>query len=94
VSRETFAKLNGKHDLLKYPDIEGFEYIIEYLEDLGFYDKEGNGLNFQEIQAWSNLTGVELSAWEATTLKHLSAEFSSQMRKTDKDEPTPYKKRG
>lgn len=82
---------SGDDRLLEPPDIEGFEYIIYHLQDLGYTDSEGNGLSYQEIDSYSRLTGVVLSSWDASTLKSLSSDFASQLQKRDVNEETPYK---
>ncbi len=49
-----------------------------YIGDLGHANSNGNGLSpvsYQEIKAWSELTGIELNGWEATTLRDLSIAY-------------------
>ncbi len=91
ASRETFLLLANNERLLERPDIEGFEYMIEMLQDLGYTDSEGHGLPYSEIQSYCSLVGVELSSWDASTLKKLSSDFAVQLQKRDMNDETPYK---
>lgn len=60
------------------PDLEGFSYLVEYINLLGHAVSNGNGFNpisYQEIKAWTELTGIELNGWEAETLHDLSISY-------------------
>lgn len=76
------------------PDIDGGEYLIGYLRELGFCQSNGMGvseLSFQEISAWMHATGLRLNPWEALTLKKLSSEYVAQLHASkDPLEPAPF----
>lgn len=86
-----FLELTQDERLLEQPDIEGFDYLMYILQDLGYTDSEGNALSYSEIESYTRLTGVELSSWDVMTLKQLSSDFASQIQKRDMNEETPYK---
>ncbi|MES2685489.1 MAG: hypothetical protein V4706_01640 [Pseudomonadota bacterium] len=51
---------------------------MDYLFDAGAFVSSGMGrapLPHSEIKAWQDNTGIELTAWEASTLRTLSAEY-------------------
>jgi len=77
--------------LLEQPDIEGFEYVVGYLQDLGYTTSDGHGLPYSEIESYCNLTATDLTPWEAEVIKKLSSEFASQLQKRDINDETPYK---
>lgn len=80
---------------IDYPELpEGFEYLIEYLDQLGWGREGFNGLvalNYQEIQAWLALSFLELTPWEVQTMRALSSAYCAQLRKSfAPDAPAPY----
>ncbi len=70
-------------------------YILEYLFELGITIGE-HALTHGEIRAWMDNTGIDLSSWEAQTLKKLSEAYLSmsyESRKPDAETPwteAPY----
>lgn len=51
----------------------------------------GAPLGHAEIAAWQSNTGVELTAWEARTLRRLSCEYlSTSQDASEPDFPAPY----
>lgn len=76
------------------PPIEGGEYLAEYLNELGIARAGMQPLTYQEIQAWTQLTGLELTPMETTTLRELSESYVVQIAKAAKaDCPAPYDSR-
>lgn len=70
---------------LEMPEMMGFEYLVQYLFEVGPVGSNGFGpepLSWQEIEAWSRLTQTDLDTWEALTLRKLSADYSSQLSKS------------
>lgn len=64
-------------------------YITAWLMEAGPVSANGMGsapLDWREIAAWQDLTGADLTAWEARTLRRLSRDFHDQMHKAK--EPT------
>jgi len=74
------------------PTLESHSYIIEWLFDIGpmMYSSMGSSpISYQEIESWRD--GIELSHWEKSTLKGLSAEYMNWLQKgAKKDCPVPY----
>lgn len=65
--------------------------LIEILFEVGPLMPNGESISFQEISAWSRLTGVILSAWESVTLRALSIAYAVQLRKSvSLNEPAPF----
>lgn len=81
VYRDTEEK--GHHvRQLEMPEMMGFQYLVQYLFEAGPVGNNGFGpepLTWQEIEAWSKLTQVDLDAWEALTLRKLSSDYSAQL---------------
>ena len=69
-------------------------YITEYLMEIGPVSSSSMGsapLAWPEIAAWQDLTGIELDAWEARTIRRLSRDFHDQMhRAKDANCPPPF----
>jgi hypothetical protein len=70
------------------------DHLVEYLLDAGPVSSAGMGaapLSHVEIAAWQSNTGIELNAWEASTLRRLSIEYVAQAEQAkDADCPQPY----
>jgi len=52
------------------------KYLLDYLADAGTFLSTGMGrapLPHSEIAAWQSNVGIELTSWEASTLRILSA---------------------
>lgn len=76
------------------PPLAGGEHLVGYLLDAGPLSHGGMGpvpLSHLDIQAWQCNTGIELTAWEARTLRDLSREYVAQLQASAApDEPAPY----
>lgn len=62
-------------------------YITEWLFEVGPTMPTGMGaahLSWSEIGEWARQTGLELTPWEATTLRDLSVEFLAMTNKARK----------
>ena len=65
---------------MEMPDIEHGAYLLEYLSEIGEARHNGQTLSpidWQEIRAWQDATGIMLGAWEAKTIRHLSTVYAS-----------------
>lgn len=61
-----------------FPPITHFQYILNILEDLGYYINSENGilpLTYQEINSFLQATNIKLNRLEITTLKQLSLSY-------------------
>lgn len=69
-------------------------HLIEYLFEIGPVLSGGMGeapLNHAEIDAWQRNTGINLTAWEARTLRRLSASYLAEMQASAQaDRPSPW----
>lgn len=76
------------------PPLTDAQHLVAYLMDAGPLAYGGMGpvpLPHTEIQAWQHNTGIELNAWEASTLRALSRDYVAQLQaSTAADEPAPY----
>jgi len=76
------------------PECQAF-HVLEYLIDLGVATSESS-ITHLEIYAWMANTGIDLSSWEAQTIKRLSNTYlssSHEFRKSDAETPwsdAPY----
>lgn len=67
------------------PEVEA-PHLIAYLWEVGPLGAAGMGpavLSHSEIAAWCQLTGLELSAWEARTLRSLSRAYLNEMQEAE-----------
>lgn len=69
-------------------------YLTEWLMEVGPVAANGMGsapLGWAEIAAWQEMTGNDLNAWEARTLRRLSRDFHDQMHKAKEATcPAPF----
>lgn len=70
------------------------QYVAAYLFEIGPVLHGGMGdypLTHSELRAWMDNTGVELTAWEARTIRRLSMEYlSEQQRATTLGAAAPW----
>ena len=75
--------------------MEPFAYLIELLSRLGVAINNGSGvqsITWQEMDAFVQRTRIPITAWEAETLKRLSAVYAGSVVKYDnQDAPAPYR---
>jgi len=78
----------------KQPDPGPLGYLLEYLKEVGPAMVNGNfpaPVSWQEIQAWQELTGINLDAFEAQIIRELSCVYAEQYVKSEKIEcPPPW----
>lgn len=91
---KSFKDLDENSSFLKLPDIEGAEYMVSLLSEVGFVMGTGMGvvpITWTELTNWLNATGLNLSVWEKLTLKEMSEVYASELSQaTAKDHPAPY----
>lgn len=70
-------------------------HIIERLAEIGFSEAAGMGvgpLTWTTIASWTNLTGVQIAAWEARLFRHLSLAYVTESRRAeDENCPAPWR---
>lgn len=68
-------------------------HLLGYLWDVGPSMQGGMGpapLTYSELVAWQQSSGIELTPWEAKTLRRLSGEYVSECSRAEKpDCPSP-----
>tara|TARA_Y100000310_G_scaffold265264_1_gene276205 strand:- start:1166 stop:1516 length:351 start_codon:yes stop_codon:yes gene_type:complete len=80
------ARIEGIYDPIM-PDVAPFSYLIDLVADVGF-----RGVSWQDIQSWTDLTGIKLSSWEAKIIKRLSLLYEvSAKQYNDSIAPAPYR---
>ena len=76
------------------PDVGDAQYLIDYLMEIGPVSPAGMGVDRispRDLQAWQEMTGIELHLWESRTLRRLSGEYASEShRATAHDCPPPW----
>jgi hypothetical protein len=73
------------------PPLDAGEHLIDYLFRVG-PSIAGEVLTFQEIQAWSEASGVVLDGWEAETLRRMSGAYLAEYQAaSDLARPAPYR---
>lgn len=69
-------------------------YLTDWLFEIGPTSINGMGegpIGWQDLTAWESLTGIELDAWEAKTLRRLSLAYLGQkIESREPDCPAPY----
>jgi hypothetical protein len=70
-------------------------HIIERLIEIGLTEPAGMGvapISWQTIAAWSGLTRISLSPWEARLLRHLSVSYLGEFNGAgDETRPSPFR---
>lgn len=90
VSFQNKVNLGGSAPLLTPPGISAGRHLIDHLFEVG-PGVDGQPVTFQELQAWAGLTGNTLTAWEASTLRLLSAAYMSELLAAeDPKRPPPF----
>ena len=77
-----------------FPDIGYAAYLISYWRDIGICNSGAMGpvpLTCHDLNAWQTGVGVELEAWEFSTILDLSRAYLAQARESEKLEcPPPF----
>jgi hypothetical protein len=95
MTRLQTMRLDRKDDdyMPDMPEVEGHHQMLNYLWDCGPFMSGGMGeqpLSHSEIWCWQDNSGIELNAWQARTLRRLSAEYLAQCQASSKpDCPSP-----
>lgn len=91
---KSFKDLDENSSFLKLPDIEGAEYLVALLSEVGFVSNTGMGithLSWTEINSWITCTQLELSIFEKLLLREMSEVYANELNAaTAKDRPAPY----
>lgn len=91
---KSYKDLDENSSFLKLPNIEGAEYLVALLSEVGFVQHTGMGavaVPWTEIESWLNCTQLDLSVWEKLTLKEMSEAYATELAlATDKTRPAPY----
>lgn len=70
------------------------DHITDWLREIGPTVSGAMGeaaIGWQDLAAWEHLTGIELDAWEARTIRSLSQEYLAQRHAaTEPACPPPY----
>lgn len=77
--RQKLAEEGRTHDV---PDAGPAAYLLEYLWDFGPAEHNGMGLvpiGYSQINAWQQVTGLQLSPWESATLRQLSCSYCAEL---------------
>jgi len=79
--------------LIALPELE-YQHLFEWLMEVGPCEFTQSGISpvsYQEIKAWSDVTGLVLVENEAQILKQLSADYcGSYIKGRDRDMPPPF----
>lgn len=80
------------------PDAGPAAYLLGYLWQFGPTEVTAGGsapVSHREIQAWSELSGIELRPWEAHYLRRLSMDYLNELYAAEKpDRPAPWEPEG
>lgn len=83
ISRAEQMKKNG---IVPQMPPNPMPHIIDRLVEIGLTEPAGMGMapiSWRTIAAWSELTGIALSPWEARLLRHLSVEYLAQFNRSE-----------
>ena len=75
------------------PKIDGAEYILQHLQNIGFYSNNGMGIvpiSYVEIEAYSRLTGLEFTETEISVMKKMSIAYVNQSYDKGMNSKPPY----
>ncbi len=86
----TRGEMIGK---MEFPDIEGAEYMLSHLNNLGWCVSNGMGINalsFLEIQAYINTTETSLTAEEVLIIKRMSQAYVNEVQDKNSMKKAPF----
>lgn len=90
----SFKELDADSPFLKFPDIDGAEYLIALLQEAGLMQTNGMGvtpLSWQEIESWLRATELNLSVWEKLVIREMSEAYVSELNSASAREAvSPY----
>lgn len=76
-----------------FPILNCGGYLIEHLENMGFYMSNGMGivpLTFQEIEAYMRTTDTPLNADEVMIIRQMSQSYIQELNDTNPESKAPY----
>lgn len=83
-------KRGARRRELTMPPIKAGLYLVDHLFTIG-PSLGGEPVTFQEIEAWSRMTGTRLNTWEVSTLHGLSLAYVDELNAaSDPVRPAPY----
>jgi hypothetical protein len=72
------------------PPLDAADHLAEILFKVG-PSTAGEVISYQEIKAWSDLSGYTLNGWESETLRSLSGEYLAEIHAAEEvARPAPY----
>lgn len=81
--------MQDQNEPVPLPEI-AFPHIVKWWLEIGPSHNDGP-IDWQEMRAWQESTGIELSPWEARIIRSLSAEYVNMRYEARKlDCPAPY----
>jgi hypothetical protein len=66
------------------PSLYGYDYLVQWLSSVGPVVAHSDGmsaLTYQEMDCWQRNTGIELTPWEAETLRMMSCEYLAGIKR-------------
>lgn len=77
------------------PPLDGGHHLIDWLHNAGTISQAAmggaGGLTWLELKAWSDLSGNDLTGWEADTVMHLSRTYAATLAESsDPHYPAPF----
>lgn len=70
-----------------FPDIAPFDYLVDLLSEIGPTE-----IDWVNLKAWQDLTGIYLDYWETSMIKNLSILFSNKFQEyNDSNISSPYR---
>lgn len=87
------AEESGDRAALNLPPVRGCLYLIEWLFECGPIKSGGMGqttLGWTDIKHWSDLTGVNITGWEAVVLEKLSAAYLGEYQNKELNRVPPW----
>jgi hypothetical protein len=73
---------------LHFPKIDD-KYLIDYLDLIG-YHKQSYPIDYESIQAFSNMMELDLTIYEVTALKRMSEAYIVECSNKEQNAPIPY----
>jgi len=83
VSRLENLEHIGSH-LIDMPEVGAGSFMLEY-----FYELMG-GDSYTELKAWTDLSGIRLTAWQAATLKAMMVDYAIFAQDKRENSQPPY----
>jgi hypothetical protein len=88
---ERFERFDMRAEM---PQTHGGEFLLDYLWSIGPSTFTGMGaapISYSELLAWQQMSGIDLSPWEAETLRAMSRAYVGEsQRALARDCPPPF----